>query len=105
MQAGKLRHRITIQKLVHKTDCNGNPVKEWVDVTTVYADKRGLSGRLYYQAAAVQAENDVLYVIRYRPDVKAKMRVVDDGEYTIKSAIDKDGRKQWLELRCSGDGS
>lgn len=45
MQAGKLRHRVTLQGLVETQDPSTGAIsKSWLDVATVWADVRFLSG-------------------------------------------------------------
>ena len=105
MKTGDLKHRITIQQYVTGTNENGFPVDEWADFTTVWAAKRGLTGREYYAAAAVQAETDVVYTVRYSSTTAAvtnDMRIQEGTHtYDIKSISDKDGSKRWLEIHAS----
>ncbi len=102
---GKLDRIITIQRNVPGgVDNKGHPVKKWVDYARTWAGKRGLSGREYYAAAAVQSENDVVFTVRYdtvTSKITSDMQIVDNMEvYSIKSApVDKDGTKRWLEIR------
>lgn len=107
-QIGKLNQVITIQHHVTGTDENGYPYKEWQEFTKVWAYKRGLSGREYYAAAAVQSENDVVFTARYNSktrQITPEMRIIEGTDtekpYNIKSVIDKDGSKCWLEIRAS----
>jgi SPP1 family predicted phage head-tail adaptor len=73
MQLGNLRHRITIQENRYQRDeanlqvrdASGAPVDEWVDVRTCWASMEPLSGREYFAAAQVQAEQVTRFRIRY----------------------------------------
>ena len=103
-----LRSKITIQHRVTGTDENGYPYTDWQEFTSVWAAKRGLSGREYYVAAAVQSENDVVFMIRYNSktsQITPEMRIIEGTDtekpYNIKSVIDKYGNKCWLEIRAS----
>lgn len=59
MEAGKLRHQITIQTMdVHES---------WSNLVTCQAQVNGLSGSEYWAASAEQAQNTVEFVIRYVP--------------------------------------
>jgi len=105
MKTGDLKHRITIQQYVTGTNENGFPVDEWADFTTVWAAKRGLTGREYYAAVSVQSETDVVYTIRYSSTtatITTGMRI-KEGTYIndIKSISDKDGSKRWFEIHAS----
>jgi SPP1 family predicted phage head-tail adaptor len=99
MQAGDLKHQITIQ--FNASD--GTTDDDWQTLCTVYAKKSGLTGRMFYQAAATQAESDVIFTIRYRTGIKPKMQIIDDTDtenpYEITAEpVDPDDKRQWLEI-------
>lgn len=75
MQAGRLRHLITIQNFTTKRDSSGQPVEEWVDVANTRAEVKGISGRELVAAGAETAEATVRVWMRYRPDVSAASRI------------------------------
>lgn len=104
MQAGDLRHRIVIKYDANagKSDDNANPIPDWQTLCTVWAKRQGLTGRAFYQAAALQAENDQIFIIRYRADIKAGMQIVEGNETfdIYVPTVDKDGCRQWLELHA-----
>jgi SPP1 family predicted phage head-tail adaptor len=83
MNPGKFNARITFQRDLNKdqevTNENGFPVENWTDVKTVWAMIKTVQGREYYQAAAVQAENTVRFVIRYTKGITNDMRIVYEG--------------------------
>ena len=103
MNPGDLRHKITIQynAASGQTDTNGCPVDDWQPLVSAYAKRSGVPGRLFYQAAAYQMENDVIFTIRYRSDIRAGMRVIEGSEtFEIKvPPVDLDGRRRFLEIR------
>jgi len=102
MQAGDLRHKIKIlsNAAIDETNDNGCPVENWQPFIIVWAKKDGLKGRLFYQAAAAEAESDVLFTIRYHEGIKAGMKVVHDTEtFEIRiPPVDPDGSRRWLEI-------
>lgn len=102
MNPGVLRHKITIRynASTGQTNDNGGPLEDWQTLVTVHAKRSGLKGRLFYQAAAVQAESDVMFIIRYRSDVKAGMKLIHGAEsFELKiPPVDVDGRRKYLEL-------
>ena len=58
-----------------------------------------LSGREFWEAAAINRENEVRFTIRYRKDVSAEMRIRLDGTvYDITSILDKNNRHEALEI-------
>lgn len=45
MQAGRLRHRVTILNFTSFRDTTGQPVEEWQEGKTIWAEVLGISGR------------------------------------------------------------
>lgn len=75
-----LRNRIAIQE-PHSTsrDSNGEPLVDWTNVLwPVSASARALTGRELFAAQEHHSEIKVVFVMRYRADVTADMRVVWD---------------------------
>lgn len=105
MQAGKLRHRVTLQSRVAgspQKKPSGAPDDSWTAFATVAASIEPLRGREFLEAQAVQAKIDVRIRIRYLAGVTAAMRVVHDGlVYPIEAVIDPQLRHRELELMCS----
>lgn len=66
MQAGQLRHRVTIEKPVQGADNEyGEPAITWTKVCKRWASIEPLSGREYFQAAQVQSEVSHRIIMRY----------------------------------------
>lgn len=107
MDIGKYKSKITIIQDINRgrniTDDNDNPIEDWQIWKTVWARKEGLSGRVFYQAEAVQAECDILFTIRYIAGITTDMRIKEGTNlYRIKvPPQDKDGRKQEMVLTAS----
>lgn len=101
MQAGNLNHHITITKPGPSSGYSSDPGPP-VTVCQTWAQKKGLSGRSFYQAATSQAEADVTYIIRYRADIAAGMSVVEGSHvYEIYTPpVDESGDLRWLALHC-----
>jgi SPP1 family predicted phage head-tail adaptor len=104
MDAGDLRHRIIINynAQTDRVDSNGVPFPDWQTLATVWAQREGVSGRLFYLAAAIQSEQDITYTIRYRTGIKVMMRIID-GTDTMEiklPPIDVDGRRKFLEIHA-----
>jgi len=104
ISVGQLTHKITINYNAQpdRTDTDGNPWPDWQLLVTAMAKKTALKGFLYFQAAAVQAEDDVLYMIHYREDITAGMQIIDRLEtLEVKfPAFDVDGSRQWIEIHA-----
>lgn len=101
MKIGDLRHRIILQKFVETTDEEGFSTQEWQDVATVWASVENLYGREYWQAAAIQAENTVKFIIRYRNDITNDMRIkFKDKLYNIISIDNIKYRNEYKEIKA-----
>lgn len=80
--AGRLRHRVEIQKETTTQDLvTGARIKTWVKVADVWAAVEPLSVREFIAADATQSEVSARIVIRHRSDVDATMRIVHAGRY------------------------
>lgn len=102
MNAGKLRHRVTIQELVRADDGYGGIIETWQDVATVWAAVEPLRGSERYRAQQVQAELSHKVTMRYQAGVKPQMRLLHNGRVlNIEAVIDVEERHRWLELLCS----
>lgn len=97
MEAGKLRHRISIQTL--------NENEQWAHLTACYAQVNALSGNEYWAAAAEQAQNTVDFVVRCTP-LLARLapqttRIVFNGDrYDVQSIDNYMHRNRSLKLRA-----
>ena len=76
MNIANLNKRIIIQKFTGGTDNSGFPLPEqWGDYKTVWASMTSLSGREYFAAAAVNAEQTIKIKIRYIKELDANINV------------------------------
>ena len=66
MNAGAYSQKIMIEKLMHDYDDIGNPVEKWKLFKRDYAYMNGLSGKEYWEAATLNAENTVDFVCRWQ---------------------------------------
>lgn len=92
MQIGSMRERILIQKRTVRTDAIGNRSSIWEDYAKRWAYANHISGREYWEAAQVQAEDNIYFLIRCDSSTKrmdtVNYRIVFRGEtYNIR-AID-----------------
>lgn len=100
MKSGRLRNRIIIQKQVSRKDELGQQVNEWVEVCSVRAEIRDLTGKEYQNSQAEQSQTDCKILIRYRNDITTDMRVLFDGIYYDIKAVLEDVKRTRLELPC-----
>lgn len=96
-----MKNRITFQQLVISTNENGFEVKAWLDYKTVWAKATGLSGREYYQAAAVQAEKALVFLIRYIEGIDESMKIkFGDKEFEITYIDGLKHQKKYIEIKA-----
>ena len=104
MEAGKLRHRIGIERLNHSAqDPNtGDIVKAWEPLKTVYAAIEPVSGKEFIQSAATQAQISVRITVRHT-DVRPIDRIAHKGlVYNIHAVLpDRVSGLDYLTLMCS----
>lgn len=78
---------------------HGIPTERWETAFSCWCCVEPLSGREFWEAAAVNRENEVRFTIRYRKDVSPEMRIRLDGTvYDIASILDKNNRHEALEI-------
>lgn len=101
MQAGKLRHEITIQSLTRTADEMGGGVDSWATFTTSWAsiEPAGSKERWFGQ----QIEANVTHRVRIRKQdgVTTKMRVLFGSRvFQIRGVQDFEERGIFLDLLC-----
>ena len=109
LEAGRLRHRVKIQRKVESQDSTTGAMNvTWEDVATVWAAIEPVSAREFIQSKAYQSEVSARVVIRHREDVTASMRLVHsrpnkaDKIYNIEGVLpDKDSGLEYLTLPVS----
>lgn len=100
MRAGRLRHRLQLQRAVEARNGYGEVIQAWSTAATVWGSAEPLQGREYQLAKQTQAETMMRFRIRYRTDVRPSWRVVCDGRnYDIVDA-QPDERRVELHLMC-----
>lgn len=103
MRAGGLRCRLTIQESTATKDTYGAEIQTWTTYATVWASKKHNSSREFYSAQKTNAEITDLFIIRYRNNIRPKMRISHNGKYyDILGADDPDGKRVeiWLVAKA-----
>jgi len=99
MKAGDLRHRITIQENQPVKDAEGIVQDNWVDIATVWAAIKPLSGRELLAAQAVQSETTGTIEIRYRAGITPSQRAVFGSRiFEILAVLNIEERNRELRL-------
>lgn len=104
IEAGKLRHRITIQAPGLTQDpVTGEMLPGWTEFASVWASIEPLSARDFIAAQSGQSEISARIVIRYRPGVLPTMRIIHRSKvYAIQGVLpDADSGLEYLTLPVS----
>lgn len=106
--AGKLRHRVSLQRYVTTRDPDtGDVIQDWAEVAKIWASIEPLSVREFNAAAASQSKVTTRIQIRYRDDVDHTMRIVHMKRsvakiYNIEGVLpDKDSGLEYITLAAS----
>jgi SPP1 family predicted phage head-tail adaptor len=110
MQAGKLRHSVTLQTPVAgspQRTASGQPDAAWTTLCTTYASVEALSGRRLEAAQATWPEATVEIKMRYRADVYNKDRdrvplraLFGSRYYAVGKVLNPEERNVELRLLC-----
>lgn len=99
MQAGKLRHRITLQAASTAKDGYGEDIQTFGTLATVWASIEPLRGRELLLAQQISAEITFRIRIRYNASLAAEDRVIFGSRtFEIIAVLNKDERDEQIEL-------
>ncbi|MEY4402188.1 MAG: hypothetical protein RIR91_223 [Verrucomicrobiota bacterium] len=104
MKAGRLRHRVTLQRGTVTANSHGDQVRSYVDLRTVWADVEALGGREFLAAEHVQAEVTSRITLRAQPDITltpADRIVWGSRIFDIRHVIDLQGRSRDWQVMAS----
>lgn len=102
-----MKHRITFQKNESRRGVLGELVSEWVDMATVWAEVRTISGRELMSSGTIYSEATVRIWTRYRDDITTANRILYPSPATRGQcygivAVIPDADRTRLELLCKG---
>lgn len=99
MQAGKLRHRLTLEASTDTNNTRGEPIPTWSTVANVWAAIDPISGREGLAADQMYASATHRIRIRYRAGVIPKMRFTKGSRvFDINAVLNVDERNR--EMVC-----
>ena len=94
----RLRNRVEFLRRVVTVE-HGISRERWETAFTCWCGVEPLSGREFWEAAAINRENEVRFTIRYRKGISAEMRIRLDGTvYDITSILDRNNHHEALEI-------
>ena len=101
IKAGDLRKRIRLMAPTEDRDTDRRRGVVYSQAAEVPADVKDVSGKEFYTAHAVHAEDVVTYTIRYRTDITTAWRVEYRGEmYDILEVNHLGYMGDYLRLKC-----
>ncbi len=105
MNAGAYREPVLIEKSGFTGDGIGNQISGWVEYYKGYAYMNNLSGSEYWEAAQTQAENTIMFILRYHPLLgrmnTKNYRLIHSGkEYNIASIDNVQYKNEIIKIRA-----
>ena len=101
IKSGDLRHPVKLLKPVTTIGEHNRRSTQYVEQTTVYAAKSDVSGREFYQAHAVNAEDIVTFTIRWRDDIDTTWRVQHGADtFNILEVNHLGYMRDYIRLKC-----
>lgn len=107
MRAGKLRHRILIQKPIDTGDSVTDDIPEYEDVAWRNAEIRPATAKEIFAAQGFIGQLDVMVVIRYDPlfdDLDNHWRLWHQNrKLNVVGKLNIDMRDRWLKIVTNAD--
>lgn len=105
MNAGAYRERIVIEKSQAEGDSVGNRIQEWKEYYRCHAYMNNLSGKEYWEAAQAQAQDTVVFILRYHrmlEEINAKQYRIRGrgGIYDITAVDNVQYRNEQIKIRA-----
>ena len=109
MNAGKLRHKITLQNRISTQNPVGGRDYSFVDVPglgNLWASyEASRPGLIYFGGDEAYTEGECIFTIRYSDLPQPGMYLIYKGvQYLVVAANDTDGSRRWLQLSCRREG-
>jgi SPP1 family predicted phage head-tail adaptor len=101
MMLNNMKHRIIFEekKTNNRLPTNG----KWEPVIECWAKVEALNGREYFEAAAIQKEKTIKFIIRDRKDINEYMRIVFQGKkYNIDAILPNYTQKNFTTIMARG---
>ena len=101
MQAGQLRHQITIERRVDNVDTFGQPQPTWSTYALAYAAAEPARGQEFFAANQLEAVEPMLFRMRFVSGITQRHRVQYAGKiWDIRAIVNVFERDRELQLYC-----
>lgn len=106
MRIGKLRQRVTIERLTITQDPDyGSTIETWTPLGTFAASVEPINGREYFTAHMAASEVTTRIRMRYQAGITSTDRITHGTTvYNVQSVINPDMRNEELVLMCKSNG-
>lgn len=109
MSAGKLDHRITLERVTRTPDAFSTAGAEtWAPIATVWAKAEQISDGEKWRAAAIEVDATHRFLIRYSRTAEtltAADRILFNGKiHNLVGKPKEIGRREWLEITAKAKG-
>jgi SPP1 family predicted phage head-tail adaptor len=104
IQAGRFRHRITLETRTTTRDSAGGILETWTTFASgIPAVIEPISGREFFSARQIESTVDTSITIRWRPGVLETMRVLHGSDiYDVTAMLpDADTGRKTISLMCT----
>lgn len=95
---GRFDRQVTIEKNTPTRDETGAEVDSWSTFARPWAEKLYKAGKEFFTGQQLQAEEQVMYRMRYIDGVKREMRIIDNGMMYDILNVPERGRQRYLEI-------
>jgi SPP1 family predicted phage head-tail adaptor len=101
MEAGRLRHRVTIKSKSVTRDTFGGETVSWTTTATVWAAVEPLTGREWLEGKQAAADVTTRIRMRYRSGISPEMQAVYGAHtYDILAVIQPEENRREIQLMC-----
>jgi len=102
MNIGRLRHRITLQRLTQTRNEYGETVEDWHTYAIRWAEVKPLSGKEQYLSQQVAAIATIEIWLRFMSAINVADRVIDHRGHVLDIVFIQDigGRGTTMKLLC-----
>lgn len=101
MGIGKFKQRITFQKPVINVDGNGYETEKLENYKMVWAKVMNLSGREYFEAAAIKQERIIKFIVRAITGIDETMKILfQDKVYDIVFINNIGYQNKYMEIKA-----
>jgi len=106
VKAGRLRHRLELQRNTPTRNTSGEMSDAWATVGTYWGSISAVKGDERFSSAQRVADADITIMMRHVGTITTADRLVHRAKtYDIREVIDRDERNAEYTLRCSEGAS